>query len=149
MLLQGKYDVEDILIFHSKKFQIISHHWSKKKVKVSFFKSGFKSNLEIQSFFHHGLNTRKKRPCIHTCQNLSNDTIIKRDLIDVNITNKQIKKENINFVLSSVNGECSILYIKADNLCYMKSKENIILILRCLNFLMIGRKFTKKLKMIV
>ena len=90
----------------------------------------------------------KKRPCIHTCHDLSNDTI-KHDLINVNITNKQIKEANINFVILSVNGECPILYRKADNLCYMKSKENVILILRCLNFLMIGGKFTKKLKMIV
>ena len=90
----------------------------------------------------------KKRPCTHTCHNLSNDTI-KHDLVDVNRTNKQIKEANINFVLLRVNGECPILYRKADNLCYMKSKENVILILRCLNFLIIKRKFTKKLKMIV
>ena len=38
-----------------------SHHWSIKKVKVSFFKIGFRSNLEIQSFFHHGSNTREEK----------------------------------------------------------------------------------------
>ena len=90
----------------------------------------------------------KKRPCTHIGHDFSNDTI-KRDLVDVNRRNKQIKEENLNFLLLSVNGEYPILYRKADNICYMKSKENVILILRCLNFIMIERQCTKKLKMTV
>ena len=90
----------------------------------------------------------KKRPCTHIGQDLSNDTI-KRDFVDVNRKNKQIKETNINFVLLSVNGECPILYRKENTICYMKSKENVILIFRCLNFIMIPRKCTKKLNMIV
>ena len=70
----------------------------------------------------------KKRPCTHIGHDFSNDTI-KRDLVDVNRRNKQIKDENLNFLLLSVNGQYPILYRKANNICYMKSKENVILIL--------------------
>ena len=50
----------------------------------------------------------KKRLCTHIEHDLSNDTI-KLDLVNVNRRNKEIKEENINFVLLSVNGGCPIL----------------------------------------